>query len=75
MLEDVRRVVTAGGDLSAAGQDRLQAIEAIFEQAAARADAGASPAEAVGEAAKVAAAAPDPRRPARPSERTPPGGG
>ena len=72
MLEDVRRVVTAGGDLSAAGQERLQAIEAIFEKAAARATSGASAAEAVGEAAKVAAGAPDPRRPASTVERTPP---
>ena len=72
MLEDVRRVVTAGGDLSAAGQERLQAIEAIFEKAAARATSGASAAEAVGEAAKVAAGGPDPRRPASTVERTPP---
>jgi hypothetical protein len=72
MLEDVRRVVTAGGPLSAAGQERLQAIEVIFEQAAARATSGTSPAEAVGEAAKVAAGAPDPRLPASPAERKPP---
>ena len=53
MLEDVRRVVTAGGALSGTpGRSGWQAIEAIFEQAAARGDAGASPAEAVGEAAK-----------------------
>jgi hypothetical protein len=68
-LEDVRRVVTAGGALSAARQERLQAIEAIFEQAAARGAAGGSPAEAVGEAARVAATAPDPRRPVQLAER------
>jgi pimeloyl-ACP methyl ester carboxylesterase len=71
-LEDIRRVATAGGALSAAGQERLQAIEAIFEQAAGRGVAGASPAEAVGEAAQVAASAPDPRRPVLVSERKPP---
>jgi pimeloyl-ACP methyl ester carboxylesterase len=71
VLEDVKRVATAGGELSAAGQERLQAIEAIFEQAAARGAAGGSPAEAVGEAAQVAAVAPDTRRLAAVSERTP----
>ena len=71
MLEDVKRVVTAGGSLSAHAQGRLQTIETIFEQAASRADAGASPAEAVGEAAKVAAVAPDTRRLAAVSEPTP----
>jgi len=62
MLGDVRRVVTAGGLLGAHRQGRLKAVEEIFEKAAARAVTGASPAEAVGEAAKVAAGAPDTRR-------------
>ena len=44
-------------------------VEAIFEQAAARGAAGGSPAEAVGEAARVAATAPDPRRPVQLAER------
>jgi hypothetical protein len=71
MLEDVRRVATAGGALSEHARGRMAAVEAIFEQAAARADAGASPAEAVGEATKVAAVAPDTRRLAAVSERPP----
>jgi hypothetical protein len=62
MLDDVRRVATAGGALNTHEQARLETVEAIFEKAAARAEAGASPAEAVGEATKVAAGAPDTRR-------------
>lgn len=58
-LEGVRQLVTAGGALGADAAARLEAITRIFEVAASGAEAKEPTIAVIGEAARVAAAAPD----------------
>jgi hypothetical protein len=61
-LDGARRLVTAGDALGAHAAARLAAVERIFEEAARGAEAGAPAGATLGDAARVAAAAPDIRR-------------
>ncbi|MCK8784586.1 DUF3141 domain-containing protein [Roseomonas sp. NAR14] len=58
-LAAVHRIATAAGDLGERSQARLNAVERIFREAAAKAGSGVSAAEAAPAAAEVAASAPD----------------